>query len=1212
MMRAHLLLALLCFAAGCNTQRQARFGDGTGGNGVSAPGPDGGDGPAADVRCAPATTSQPLPARAELLGSAGGAGGPMVMLTRDLFEEFKSSCGACHVEASLGGLHVTADTFSTLIGNNALMRIKSDDPAVFMPPQSSGGKPYSTRAPTDPIVQLYTLLSTWVEQGSPKDQFVVGSGDGGAGGSPYRMSDWTIDHLTNLGDCVPSTGLVATRRSHMDDRDAFFAAATELPESLADTDLDTLDGAALAAEGVIAYAPTYPLWTDDAGKLRYIRVPRGQSVELDAAHQTFRIPPNTRFYKTFLRKVIDARGFASWRKIETRLIVSRPDRVRADGSFEPTALFGTYVWNDDETEAHLSRDPLRDGTPFRDRLITVTVDEPQAKAIIDSHPSDLTYELEEAHTGVVRRYAIPGSARCVQCHMGKEGFVLGFTPLQLLRRKSDEGGVYEPAVGDELTQLSRFIDYGLVTGLASPADVTPLEASQGSRAPRNEFELKAQAYLVGNCSHCHNPRGFPSVANPELVTALDFLPSATGGIFQFPLERTSPLRRRGANLDVPIPYITPSLREYPVSDGTTDNWVEKWTDCSAHAGDVIYQRTGANLVPYAPVCTSNKGAGHYSAPWRSLIYRNVETPFSYADDFVIFPHMPMNSPGFDCRAPKLVGEWMVSIPARRLSSAAEDAVPLAGLTVKVDDNPQPYVEVKPGDPGYDQAVRDRDARVQAYRQSPRYGFCPDNRDIVDHDVINGQQLVPAADPVYDRIDPTRLVQPAMGVPARAHWVNTDLTELPGDWFPRRSDWEKVLVEGQLDPALSPDDRKAQAQLIATLQTVTLGSGIAAYARTELPFGLWQQKPGCDFTKDPKVSDFTGAARPAWMDKAHAPADAPVYSQSPGAAVFTTVCINCHGPKADSHGLLSDAILMMTGGDARVANLRDGLFGPTTSAGANRARVFGPSATAQATADDWAARYLAWMTLGGTQRRLPPALLNIVAATRVFGATRASNQISPTGSPNMLKLAKELCLNVLPAVGANYDLTPLFKDGHLSWGDQTGLIDVNGDAEMWLRLCSLDNRAVVRVPYVTDWTIANVKPMLAPQESLYWADAYPASAPVLDHHGKVVTGVSADNLFPLCIRKPTDAAQLQAADAFLAAQPVKPPYCPAELFAGNEQWKLVSDPNPDGPALPRVLTDARKWSVRGAINAALAVFLYLDGIERGTVAPRPPFNQCEKR
>jgi mono/diheme cytochrome c family protein len=1196
-----LAIGVVVLAAGCNLWPEAET--------VRDVPPDAG--PAPDVRCGPAATSQPLPARADLFSSSAAAAAPTTMATRDLYELFKSTCGACHVEGSQGGFHVTPDTFPMLVGPNAVMRIKSDDPGYFMPPLAGGGKPFSSRMPTDPVVQLVGLLEQWMDQGRPSDSFTVAaSGAGGAGA--YLMSDWTIDHLTNLGDCVPTVDLVGGRKVHMDQRDAFFAAATELPDSLADTDLDTFDGAQLAGEGMIAYSPTYPLWTDNAGKLRYIRVPRGQSVQFDAAKQSFTIPPNTRFYKTFLKKVIDLQGYTSWRKIETRVIVSRPDQMMADGTFQPTALYGTYVWNDAETEAHLLRDPRRDGTPFRDRLISVTIDEPLAKLITDSHPSDLTYELEEAHTGVVRRYAIPGSARCVQCHMGREGFVLGFTPLQVRRRAGDEGGVYEPAMGDELTQLERLIGYGVISGMTSPDEVTPLETAEGSRTPRNEHELKAQAYMVGNCAHCHNPRGFPSVANRELAPVLNFLPSADGGIFQFPLDRMSPLRRRGANLDIAIPYITPSLREYPVAESSTDNWVEKWIDCQTGFMSPIYQRTDSGLTAYTPVCGSPGGVGHYSAPWRSLIYRNVDTPFSYADDFVIFPHMPMNSPGFDCRVPRIMGDWMVSIPARRkLPTVDEDAVPHAGVPGVVDDSPQPYEEVMPGEADYDHALAVRDARLDAYHQSPRYGFCPDDSDIVDHAVVDGRQLVPDADPVFDTIDPTKLVQPAMGVPSRAHWVITDLTEAPGDWFPRRPDWADILVKGLVDPSLTGDDLKAQEELVALLQGITLEPTIKSFATTAVPFGLWEQKTGCDFSKDPKVSQFTGATRPAWMDKANAPPDAPVYLESPGAAVFTTVCINCHGPKADSHGLLSDAILLMTGGDARVANLRDGLLGPLATPGANRMRVFGPSATTAVTADDWASRYLAWMTLGGTQRKLPPALLNIVAATRVFGASRQSNQISPTGSPNMLKLAKELCLNVLPSVDASYDLTNFFKDGHLSWGDQTGLIDVNGDAEMWLRMCSLNNRQIVRVPYVTEWT-SSTKPALAPQESLYYADAYPASAPVLDHHGKIVNGVTADNLFPFCIRKPDDPAQLAIADAYLAAQVVKAPYCPPELFANNEQWKLVSSPNPDGPALPRVLTDARKWSVRGAVNAALSVFLYLDSIERGVVTPQPAYNHCENR
>ena len=52
------------------------------------------------------------------------------------------------------------------------------------------------------------------------------------------------------------------------------------------------------------------------------------------------------------------------------------------------------------------------------------------------------------------------------------------------------------------------------------------------------------------------------------------------------------------------------------------------------------------------------------APWRSLIYRNTDTPYDYFDDYAPFPHMPLNTSGYDCRVAQLMGDWMVSIPAR--------------------------------------------------------------------------------------------------------------------------------------------------------------------------------------------------------------------------------------------------------------------------------------------------------------------------------------------------------------------------------------------------------------------------------------------------------------------------------------------------------------------------------------------------------------------
>ena len=39
-------------------------------------------------------------------------------------------------------------------------------------------------------------------------------------------------------------------------------------------------------------------------------------------------------------------------------------------------------------------------------------------------------------------------------------------------------------------------------------------------------------------------------------------------------------------------------------------------------------------------------------------------------------------------------------------------------------------------------------------------------------------------------------------------------------------------------------------------------------------------------------------------------------------------------------------------------------------------------------------------------------------------------------------------------------------------------------------------------------------------------------------------------------------------------------------------------------------DADKWATRGAINAGLAVFLYLDQLSKGLIQAKPLYNQCE--
>jgi hypothetical protein len=157
---------------------------------------------------------------------------------------------------------------------------------------------------------------------------------------------------------------------------------------------------------------------------------------------------------------------------------------------------------------------------------------------------------------------------------------------------------------------------------------------------------------------------------------------------------------------VEVPYITPSLMDVSESP---------------------------NYVPQE---------GIMYAPWRSVIYRNVDTPFTYTSrDQGLFPHMPMNTAGYDCRTKQILSDWMVSIPAVRKHPEIPEYA-LLGVDPQVDDTPQPYVEVPPGAPGYNDAVAEAQARlavlhsginpaVPGYPVYSRYSDCVDTTDILD-------------------------------------------------------------------------------------------------------------------------------------------------------------------------------------------------------------------------------------------------------------------------------------------------------------------------------------------------------------------------------------------------------------------------------------------------------------------------------------------------
>lgn len=1197
---------------------------------------------------------EPLPARRAITSPDTGGGdgdGTILVITKTaLFREFeRQTCGQtqCHgggdepLLQSPDSFKVTLDSFDDRpnLGTQALERVLSSDPDTVMPPETPGGDG-STRGPDNPVRKLAERLLIWQEAGFPEQFEVTVDGtpiNPDLPEDPYLLSPRLAEKLTNIGSCIPRhADVLSLAQVDMEQTDAMFEfieTSEDLPDTLVETDLVSLDSTTLARRNVFSYAPTYTLFSDNAGKMRHVRVPLGQTIRYDAEKKDFHIPDNTRFYKTFLKKVIDEDGNVGWRKMETRLIVVRNDEQLADGKYRTRALRAAYAWDKDETMARRVKDPFRSGAPAADRLCPYVVDEtmtrdPEQNPISDDTSEFCTYmtadEMQNPSSGRIRHYAIPNTDRCDQCHMGSSShsYILGFTPWQVDRRRDGEGGVYEAPMGDELSQLARLIDYGVVSGI-EPGEAK-LEQSQGRRAPRNDYELKAQGYMLGNCAFCHNPNGFPVVQNPVLRD-FDLFPSETGGIFEFSLERFSPRAKAGKNQDVRFPYITPTFGDH---------------DLAAEAGEDTKQVVLPPIAPpivdpsESPLEWNPEGVFTFLGPWRSLIWRNVYTPFTYEEDGTIFIHMPRNAPGYDCRAQKIMADWMLSIPSVPKPASALDRDRRA-----ID---QPVIEatnrsVTPK--VLSDALTLAAENVELYRQSVTGAQCPLDDDIVDPKVVRspiepGTGRKERQTPLDDRFFSSPRVVPDFAftgfrdsVPDHAHWVPTDLTEVPGRWVPRRSTWKDVLVTREVPVS----DRLSD--VIDHLQSVHLSPELRDFALEPLPLGLWSTvcRSRAEVADSPTVGELR--AHPSepfrrWLtgtvfsvDLAPNAPD-PVHVQSRGESVFRAICQNCHGKDVDSKSPLAATILEVTGGRTRVANFVAGLFGPSTAPGSFAREEF--LIDRGATPEDWMARYLLFMGLGGTEADIPRIVLDLVATSPFYG--------KPVTAPgavnaNMLGSAEQLCFYVLAHQRA---LLPLLagvdERPTIRLDDSVGVSPfARGVAhyELWESLCTFGNEPVVRVfnPVGDDTGAAenSSNPFgvyRAKDDAGNWV--YPPDHPVGNQHGEVELGIRPGNLLPWCVLARTQAERDGAGMDYKVgtrAPDGSIPFCPEAISTrvlGREIYKLALNPstrdaNPDAPLGNQDFS--RRWMRHGAMNAGLSAFYYMRGRLTEGLEPSLPFNFC---
>jgi len=245
----------------------------------------------------------------------------------------------------------------------------------------------------------------------------------------------------------------------------------------------TVRGRLMLGEGVVPYDLATPLFSDYAGKLRALYVPRGTAARYDAA-STFDFPVGTIISKTFYYPVpagadrlsghvlaatgraaqsgADGLDLSQVRLVETRIL------ARRTGGW--VAL--PYVWNDAQTDAAL----MRTG-----RVIPLTLQHTDGR----NEPF---------------AYAVPNVNQCASCH----------TPDHASRQIAPIGPKarhlnvsYPYAEGDE-NQLAHWTRLGFLTG-APAAAAAPRNADyRDTTAP---LASRARAYLDINCGHCHNQAG---------------------------------------------------------------------------------------------------------------------------------------------------------------------------------------------------------------------------------------------------------------------------------------------------------------------------------------------------------------------------------------------------------------------------------------------------------------------------------------------------------------------------------------------------------------------------------------------------------------------------------------------------------------------------------------------------------------------------------
>jgi len=211
------------------------------------------------------------------------------------------------------------------------------------------------------------------------------------------------------------------------------------------------------AEGVIPFTVAAPLFSDNAGKGRFIVLPEGGTIEVTEEDE-WEFPVGSIVVKSFFFDTDrrDGPTAEDTRIIETRLLEFSQDGLQSH----------IYVWNDEQTEAEY----LRAG----------------ADVFVDY--------VDAAGAAQSQLYLVPDENACGSCHERDDVLrVLGPTTMQMNR--TVDGGTQN--------QIEWLAEQGVLAGSHDPAALPALPDPTGDA----DLDARARAYLHGNCSHCHRPGG---------------------------------------------------------------------------------------------------------------------------------------------------------------------------------------------------------------------------------------------------------------------------------------------------------------------------------------------------------------------------------------------------------------------------------------------------------------------------------------------------------------------------------------------------------------------------------------------------------------------------------------------------------------------------------------------------------------------------------